>query len=1154
MSDQPMDAESLDALRGAAVGMLDPVMAAHDGHAAAWPADLAQRVDRCAALAGTLGLREFAGFAENIAARLRGLAADARALECAERWVGAAIAFCGGQMLRGEEGLLVEAGDGWPAAEAVSVRPDPMRLAAEAERIARFDESAAPARAVAARDEMQMLAHACDDLEQDLAESAPGARPELLAERMHNIGNALEFMGLAPAAALVRRMAACARAELDQAHADALASWPRRWAAWFRAPAPTTLQQALELHDMRAWSDPAALERARLFLGGLELVASRQIPTRAERFDADDLSLAIPADADQEVVGYLLRELPQLSEQFSAAVLAVGAGQTVRLAEARRIAHTLKGSANTVGIRGVANLTHVLEDLLQLLEQGASGPDPQAVELLCDAADCLSEMIESVASQQPAPPAAAALYADLIRAINRLTADPAEPAGVDGDPIHVRDADAASDTRGSPDASAAPDPAGSSTEIPVGTDRIDGSAVAPTPEADRHADADLPDQGPAELPDALVDESSLATTTPAPMPLRAVRNPDEMLRVPAAVIERLLEAASEAVIGLSQLQEAMRGIDGARRALHDSGDRLASLASELDRLVDAGPAERAGRRGNEAFDSLEMERYTELHTVSRRITEVGADGKLIERQIGAEGDRVHRALAHLERVQSEIREAALRARMVEAETIVPRLQRAARQAARLAGKSVELVFAGGQTAVDASLLQRLLEPLSHLVRNAVDHGIEMPADRLQAGKPAAGRIDVSVAREAASVTVEVCDDGAGLDLEAIAGRARELGLVGPGDAVDARTAAQLILAPGFSTRRSATQLSGRGIGLDVVAQAVRALRGSITVVAEPGHGSRFELILPLQMTTLSVFVLRSPSHVLAVSVRGVERIVSMSDAVVHAPDGPLLRQGEQWIPLVRLDEALGLPPGMLAAEGCEEGEGEVAMLVREPGGTMTALVVPEPGQTRQVVVRPLPDWLPMAPGIDGVAILGDGAVATVLDLPEVVATSADARPDPRAHLHRVEHLPVCLVVDDSVSVRRTMEQFVRDLGLEADSAADGIEALARVQRRIPDLAIVDLEMPRMNGIELTRALRADERCADLPIIMITSRHTERHRDLAMQAGVDVFLTKPYTEDRLATQIAHCLARAAPSADSFRGVGATPAVGPGRPALTPPGPG
>ncbi len=585
---------------------------------------------------------------------------------------------------------------------------------------------------------------------------------------------------------------------------------------------------------------------------------------------------------------------------------------------------------------------------------------------------------------------------------------------------------------------------------------------------------------------------------------------------------------------LAQAQEQLGQIGDTRVGFRSGTERLQELAGELERLVDVRGVSLTGRRGRGEFDALELDEFNELHTVSRRIAEAGADHRVLQQQLDRQAAILSDVSGQLERVQADLRDVVMSTRMVPVAAIAPRLQRALRQAARMLGKQARLVIEGETTGVDAQLLHALLDPLTHLLRNAVDHGIEYPQQREQGGKAPVGTVSLSFARVGPNLRIRCVDDGAGLDFSAIRSRAEELGLVDPRASPRREDLARLILHPGFSTRRSATQLSGRGIGLDVVHRDVSALRGTVRVESRAGAGTEIEIEVPGRMVTLSAVVARSPSHVLALAVRGVEQLFP-ADAVVRDDNGePRFAYQDGFVPVAYLDEALGLPRGHFAREaaaaravsdrGALAGASEagIAAIVRRDDGELVALITPELSQTRNLVVRPLPAWLRRIEAIEGAAVLGDGSVAPVIDLPTLLARAPDVDAVPIAAPFEPRPLPVCLVVDDSVSVRRSMEAFMRDLGFAVDTAGDGVEALAMLERRAPDLAIVDLEMPRMNGIELAAALRADERTHGVGLIMITSRYSEKHRAMAIDAGVDVFMTKPYTEDELAASVRDCL--------------------------------
>jgi len=1138
-----LDFDSLDA---AAVALLEPVVVP-DPH---WRKSLAAALDAFADEARRAGLAPLSELALQLRGRLQGHAdAQSRAVPLA-----AAGALADGEALAEDEALRAVAG-GWaadlldlcagrlePAQAAALAEADTAlaeRLSALALRLAVLrdvgadpDMQADPdmmvdpefaviagepvsdevAAGTVARDELEMLADEADllldelrdlesepvgglgedtneDTNEDANEDASESPATVVADGLRRIAAAAELVGLEPLAGVLRfraddvgrrtRLPAQAFAALD----DMLAGLPEALAQLFRSAGGD--RQALALLGAAGWPrhlEPGMLEAAHRQFDSLRLVGSRQIALPVASDGAPDLSLTIPSEADSSVVDSLLRELPLLSAQLGERIGALGAGERDDVIAAQRLAHTLKGSANTVGVRGIAAITHRLEDLLQLVALLPGRLPSELRALLDDAADCVAEMCEAVAGLGAAPANAAAIHARIGDWIGRLLAGEG------------------------------------AAEMPAS----DGDSIAQVAEV----------SGP--------DETGPGAANAAKMPPAAIASTagELEIRVPASLVGRLLDLVDEAAILVAHAREQALELERSRATMRLGGDQLQDLASELERLVDIRELALSEHRARHSRDSLELDEYNDLHTVSRRIAESGADGKLVEQQLGSNLAALRDSLARLERLQAELRDCALRTRMAAFESIAPRLQRTVRQAARMAGREVTLAIDGGETLVEAGMLSTLVDALAHLLRNAVDHAIEPPELRRSLGKSPVGAIRLSVRRDGALLTVVCEDDGSGLDSQAIRDRAIAQGLLDPAAPADEAALQALILMPGFSTRDRVSQLSGRGFGLDVVSQTVRAMRGTIAIASEPGRGTRFTLAVPLGLASLPVMLLRSATHALALSVRGIERIVP-----APAPDGGTTRpvgqarvtgtihaDGSDWTPLA-LEALLGLPDDALEptdAAGAAPAA-RSALLLRAVDGTRTALLVPEPEAPRSVVVRPMPAHVPRVPGIDGVAVLGDGAVAPVLDLGALLAARADGSlgarvvaPARRASATRTA--PLCLVVDDSVSVRRTTEIFVRDLGFEVDGASDGVEALERVRRRVPDLMLVDMEMPRMNGLELVRALRADPRTANVAVIMITSRYSDRHKQFALDAGVDVFLTKPYTEDALASQIHACLER------------------------------
>jgi chemosensory pili system protein ChpA (sensor histidine kinase/response regulator) len=1171
----------LSRLNDAAAAMLDPLLAPAE------PAQVASRLagalEHCAATADRLGLRGLNYLSALVSPFLRQRAADgfdAVDREHAERWVGELIAFCGGHLDRSRCAELVQSLAGWPRFAKVPpqfVELIGERLRSDAEAIASAlgasgeppapeappplggersaDDAAPPAirtdgsapepttpaspgplaasPLTVARDELDMLVEAAQSLSEDLvaqilglefpgAFAADGPGGDVLDEyagRVQRMASAVRFIGLEGLAdrlevvrAWLEKVGSPAGALDADAGEDArrlLLLLPDTLGRYFGDPSVANGAELTALMADPLWAGTGSAAGAAI-LPVVRVVASRQVAERSAEVDEDDVSLDIPAEADRSVVDNLRRELPQLSAEFGEAVDGLRAGDRRQLERAQRIAHTLKGSANTVGVRGIANLTHQLEDILQLLVGGDRLPSRALGEHLMEASDCLADMCEAVAGVAPTPSHALGVYAETVHWANRLLRDGldagAQPPGGD---LERPDAQGEGDV---PSRRAQPiqgvDSVAERWVVGAAEPMIAGQGVAVTSAANAPAEDAAVVEGVA--PEAAAVDSG---AEPAE---------EEILRVPARIVDRLLDFASQAVIALAHVQEQLVSLDHTRAVMRVGSDRLLDLSAELERLVDVRGLALTGRTRDHAFDPLELDEYNDLHTVSRRIAEAGADNKLVDQQFDRQVMTLRDHAAILERAQTDLREAALRTRMVAVATIAGRLQRAARQAARMAGKYVELTIDGADTELDGQLLQNLVAPLTHLLRNAVDHGIEPEGERLRHGKPTQGQLRLAFARDGADLSIRCSDDGRGLDLAAIRARAQALGVLEDGQASSDAELVRLILLPGFSTRLEATQLSGRGIGLDVVNQALRQMRGRLDIDTVPGQGTVFTLIVPVRMAAVPVMVARTPTHVLGISVRDIEQIVPRHAPAADRPAGDTVLVGDREVPTVPLERLLGLPVGTFGGDGIEQ----VVLLVRNEAAQMLGVVAPEVGQTRNVILRPLPDWLAAVPGIAGTAVLGDGSVAPVLDLPTLVRAQRERASDTVTALELpASSGPVCLVVDDSVSVRRSMELFLRDLGFQVDVAGDGLEALECLDKRRPDLAIVDLEMPRMNGVELAAALRASPASASVPIIMITSRFSDKHKQAALAAGVDVFLTKPYTEDDLAAQIQRCLYRA-----------------------------
>ncbi len=789
----------------------------------------------------------------------------------------------------------------------------------------------------------------------------------------------------------------------------------------------------------------------------------------------EHVSLRLPEDVNSELLDSLLQELPGQAAELSVAIqrLASGDGVLRDVEVAQRIAHTVKGAGNTVGVRGIANLTHHMEDILQAFSKHQALPGRRLADTLLSAADCLESMSESLVGLGDPPPQAQEVLQNILDWANQI------------------------DQEGLPQDDAAPvrefTPKSPATTLPLLEDMAGATEAG-------------------DVGEATAGVTGLQAAVP-------------MLRVPATLVDDLLRLVGESIILTGQVQERARKALRQIRAVQTQHQVFQQLTADLEQLVEIRgiaplPGQQVTGVGN--FDPLELEQYNELNTVTHRLLEASADSRALGQDIREDLSALDDLLVTQGRLHRESQEAVLRTRMVQVKTIVPRLQRSVRQTCRLTDKEVQFVVTGGDTWMDSQLLADITDPLMHVLRNAIDHGIEPAAQRQAAGKNPVGRITLSFVREGQTMVVRCRDDGAGLDFNAIRTTARERGLIAP-DAMPGETElTQLILSSGFSTRSEVTQTSGRGIGLDAVYSALRELKGSFQIRSTAGQGCLMEFRLPVTLIAIHALLVGVHEQRFAISSRGVEQVLySALGEIRQLGTKKVYQLKDDFYPLTSLETILQLSHDRRAAQR----HIPALLLVQDGAGVTHAVVAEQVLDSRDLVVKPLGRYFPKLPGIVGATILGDGSVVPVIDLPELLnaplseshAITTSQVPKPAVQSTRVSR-KLALVVDDSLSARRALAQAVEDAGLEVRTARDGLEAVTMIEGRRPDLLLVDLEMPRMNGLELTAHVRAREATRNLPVIMVTSRSTAKHRHEAEAAGVNFYMTKPFTDDDLLENI------------------------------------
>ncbi|MEO6263839.1 MAG: response regulator, partial [Luteimonas sp.] len=599
-----------------------------------------------------------------------------------------------------------------------------------------------------------------------------------------------------------------------------------------------------------------------------------------------------------------------------------------------------------------------------------------------------------------------------------------------------------------------------------------------------------------------------------------VRAPQEQVRIRADLLDRLVNYAGEVAIYRARIEQQLGAFRGAVVEMEQTNTRLRDQLRRLDSETEAQIIARYQREheaSDQAFDPLELDRFSTLQQLSRALAESAADLTSLQGSMDDLTSQYETLLLQQSRVSSDLQEGLMRTRMVPFDALVPRLRRVLRQAATDTGKQVQLKLDGAQGELDRNVLERMTAPLEHMLRNAVAHGLESPQQRRKAKKPEEGTVRIAVRREGSEVVLEVGDDGAGLNRKAIRKRAVERGLIRN----DARLADSdldmLIFEPGFSTADEVSRLAGRGVGMDVVASEVRQLGGALNIHSRAGEGTTFTRRLPQTLAVTQAVFVRIGETSFAVPIASVRGVGRISREDLDKPDATYAYGGEDYV-LHDLGSLLGHAPAKA------EGQLQMPLLLIRSGDMRAAVSIDQVLGNREIVVKPVGPQVASVPGIFGATIMGDGRVVVILDVAPLVRRQAtlprDIEPAPAIEQR---HVPLVMVVDDSVTMRKVTGRVLERHNFEVVTAKDGVDALERMVERVPDLMLLDIEMPRMDGYELATQMKDDPRLRDVPIIMITSRTGEKHRQRAFEIGVQRYLGKPYQEHELLRNVFELLA-------------------------------
>ena len=601
----------------------------------------------------------------------------------------------------------------------------------------------------------------------------------------------------------------------------------------------------------------------------------------------------------------------------------------------------------------------------------------------------------------------------------------------------------------------------------------------------------------------------------------------ETLRISASTMERMINLSGESAINRSRIE---MGISSLSNNIEEMGATVQRLADQLRRMETELEIQILSQIGDEHalendFDPLEMDQYSALNQLSKSLSESASDLLDIKTTMLDKTRETENLLLQLSRTQTDLQEGLMDSRTVPFSRITPRLQRVVRQTATELGKSVELRILNDEGEIDRNILERITSPLEHMLRNAVDHGIEKSQERIESGKSRTGLITLEVLREGGEIVINLIDDGRGINVNAVRQKAIEQGLISAKDtSLKTLDIMQYIFNAGLSTAKSVSQISGRGVGMDVVQSEVKQLGGVVTVDSESGRGSRFTMRLPLTVAVSDALMVRAGDKYFAVPLVQIERVMRVNiDAIAnfYTTNADSITIDGQAYRLRYLNQILyGSDP--VDALAHQSSSVPVIIIRTDLGQRMALQVDMIAGSRIEVVVKPLGRQLSHIDGISAATIMGDGSVMLILDLVALmrnVSNIAKVAQQKANKTVKQAHKPVVLIVDDSVTVRKVTSRLLERNGYEAQVAMDGIDALEKLQEMLPEVIVLDIEMPRMDGFEVANHIRHNPRLKHIPIVMITSRTGEKHRERAFGIGVNEYMGKPFQEQMLLDTLA-----------------------------------
>jgi chemosensory pili system protein ChpA (sensor histidine kinase/response regulator) len=818
---------------------------------------------------------------------------------------------------------------------------------------------------------------------------------------------------------------------------------------------------------------------------------------RAEQDAAEQEPQAAPKlrdELDTELLEVFLTEAAELLPSLAGNLRALAANPNDRevARDMMRKLHTVKGSARMAGAMRLGEMVHEMETRMEAAMQLADVPSALIDELHGEYDQAMSLYDElqdpdAVRRSQDAAAAAAAAAAEPPRApVIQLAA--------------AREHEART-TRAEP-----------KVETPQEAKR---EAAAPA----------LPAEVSATLPAAAPGATPQST----------------FIRVRADVLDKLVDQAGEVAISRSKLENEVGTIKGSLSDLTENIQRLRAQLREVEIQADAQIQARGDKLARESadFDPLEFDRYTRLQELTRLLAESVEDVAMVQSNMLKGLQSADADLTSQSRLTRDLQQQLMRVRLVPFSNISERLYRVARQASKELDKRVNLDLRGATTELDRGVLEKMAGPFEHLIRNAIVHGLETPADRRAAGKPETGELVVDVKPEGNEIIIIISDDGAGLNLPRIRDRAIERELISPEQELGDRELMELIFQPGFSTATEVTELAGRGVGMDVVRAELASFGGRVALSSETGRGTRFTLYLPMTLAIAQVVLVKIGTRRYAIPAGMVEQVRR------YRPTTLLAALAEGIIEIPPVGHVVLRPLTQLVGEEITPHlSKQTPVVLLRSGDDRLAIAVDDVSSNQEVVVKSVGAQVARLAGILGATILGNGEIVLIVNPVQLITRAPeppavfDVAPEARAEANAAQGklaqatelstqtVPTVMVVDDSLTVRRVTQRLLERQGYTVLLAKDGVDALRQLQDVRPDVMLVDIEMPRMDGYDLTRNVRGTRSTAEIPIIMITSRTAEKHRSTAFELGVNEYLGKPYQEEELLRLLKRYLAEKA----------------------------